>query len=149
MGIISFIKDVGSKIFNGNSANAAELKDSIDKHGLETKDLKVEVEGDKVVLAGKVKDKETLEKAILAAGNNAGIASVDTDAVEIEQKEEQPQDDTRFTQLNATMEKLIKTIQSSNLNNNSFDHMKETDINTEVDKIMAGIIRPEREKGGN
>ena len=67
-----------------------------------------------------------------------------------EQKEpEQPQDDARFNQLNATMEKLIKTIQHSNLNNNSFDHMKETDINSEVDKIMAGIIRPEREKGGN
>ena len=62
---------------------------------------------------------------------------------------EQPQDDARFNQLNATMEKLIKTIQHSNLNNNSFDRMKETDINSEVDKIMAGIIRPEREKGGN
>lgn len=63
---------------------------------------------------------------------------------------EQPQDDAKFNQLNATMEKLIKTIQSSNLNNSSFDKMKETDINTEVDKIMAGLIRPEREtKGGN
>ena len=62
---------------------------------------------------------------------------------------EQTQDDAKFNQLNATMEKLIKTIQSSNLNNNSFDRMKETDINSEVDKIMAGIIRPEREKGGN
>lgn len=62
---------------------------------------------------------------------------------------EQSQDDAKFNQLNATMEKLIKTIQHSNLNNNSFDRMKETDIDTEVDKIMAGIIRPEREKGGN
>lgn len=61
----------------------------------------------------------------------------------------QPQDEAKFNQLNATMEKLIKTIQSSNLNNSSFDKMKETDINTEVDKIMAGLIRPEREtKGG-
>ena len=59
---------------------------------------------------------------------------------------EQTQDDAKFNQLNATMEKLIKTIQHSNLNNNSFDRMKETDINSEVDKIMAGIIRPEREK---
>ena len=59
---------------------------------------------------------------------------------------EQPQDDAKFNQLNATMEKLIRTIQQSNLNNNSFDHLKETDINTEVDKIMAGIIRPERDK---
>ena len=74
-----------------------------------------------------------------------------------EQPEEQPkpeqpkqdQDDAKFNQLNATMEKLIKTIQHSNLNNNSVDHLKDTDINTEVDKIMAGIIRPEREKGGN
>lgn len=71
-----------------------------------------------------------------------------------EQSKEQPQpeqpeqtpDDARFNQLNTTMEKLIKTIQHSNLNNNSFDHMKETDINSEVDKIMAGIIRPEREQ---
>ena len=73
-----------------------------------------------------------------------------------EQKEEQPQpvqpqpeqnqDDAKFNQLNDTMEKLIRTIQHSNLNNNSFDHMKETDINAEVDKIMAGIIRPEREQ---
>ena len=61
----------------------------------------------------------------------------------------QTQDDAKFNQLNATMEKLIKTIQHSNLNNNSFDHMKETDINTEVDKIMAGIIRPEREREVN
>ena len=63
--------------------------------------------------------------------------------------EENTNNDEKFNQLNATMEKLIKTIQSSNLNNNSFDHMKETDINAEVDKIMAGLIRPEREKGGN
>ena len=62
---------------------------------------------------------------------------------------EQPQDDARFNQLNATMEKLIKTIQHSNLNNNSFDRMKETDINSEVDKIMAGLIRPEREREVN
>lgn len=57
--------------------------------------------------------------------------------------------DERFNQLNSTMEKLIKTIQISNLNNNSFDQMKETDINTKVDEIMAGIIRPERKKEVN
>lgn len=79
------------------------------------------------------------------------------DQPELKQPEEQPQpvqpeekqDDTKFNQLNATMEKLIKTIQLSNLNNNSFDHMKETDINAEVDKIMGSIIRPERKEGGS
>ena len=64
-------------------------------------------------------------------------------------QQEQPepqQDDSRFNQLNATMEKLIKTIQSSNLNNSSFDSIAKPDLNAEVDKIMAGIIRPERDK---
>lgn len=59
---------------------------------------------------------------------------------------EQKQDETKFNQLNATMEKLIKTIQSSNLNNSSFDTITKPDLNAEVDKIMAGIIRPERDK---
>lgn len=76
---------------------------------------------------------------------------------EPKQPEEQPQpeqpeqnpDDSKFNQLNDTMEKLIRTIQHSNLNNNSFDKMNETDINTKVDQIMAGLIRPEREKGGS
>ena len=63
--------------------------------------------------------------------------------------EKAQENDAKFNQLNATMEKLIKTIQHSNLNNNSFDRMKETDINSEVDKIMAGIIRPEREREVN
>ena len=61
----------------------------------------------------------------------------------------QPQDDPKFNQLNATMEKLIKTIQSSNFNNSSFDKMGETDIDTKVDQIMAGLIRPERKEGGS
>ena len=65
-----------------------------------------------------------------------------------DEKPENTNNDEKFNQLNSTMEKLIKTIQSSNLNNSSFGSMKETDINTEVDKIMASIIRPEREKGG-
>ena len=74
----------------------------------------------------------------------------DTPAQPQPEQPEQTQAEAQFNQLNATMEKLIKTIQSSNLNNSSFDKMKETDINTEVDKIMAGLIRPEREtKGGN
>ena len=59
---------------------------------------------------------------------------------------EQTQDDAKFNQLNVTMEKLIKTLQQSNLNTNSFENISKPDLNAEVDKIMAGIIRPERDK---
>ena len=65
---------------------------------------------------------------------------------EVQPEVKPEEDDNRFTQLNQTMEKLIKTIQSSNLQNASFDKRTEPDLNSEVDKIMGSIIRPEERK---
>ncbi|MBO4300438.1 MAG: peptidoglycan-binding protein LysM [Desulfovibrio sp.] len=83
MGLFTFIKEVGDKIFGTGEANAAELKKDLDALGLDTKDLQVEIEGDQVVLKGSAKDQETLEKAVLQVGNKAGIAGVKTDEVTV------------------------------------------------------------------
>lgn len=53
--------------------------------------------------------------------------------------------DDKFNQLNTTMEKLIKTIQTSNLQNNFVDSPKGVSLEKEVDDIMKSIIRPEKE----
>lgn len=54
-----------------------------------------------------------------------------------------------FNQLNATLEKLIRTIQVSNLHTNTVNSPDtQVDIEKQVDSIMAGIIRPEHEKKG-
>ena len=63
-------------------------------------------------------------------------------------QQEQNQDDAKFNQLNETMTKILSAIQSANLQNNSFDSINKTDLNSEVDKIMGSIIRPERKEGG-
>ena len=89
MGLFSFLKEAGEKIFGGSEAKADELKKSLDAQGLDTKDIEVHVDGDKVELKGKVKDQATLEKAILAVGNNAGIAEVKTDGVAVAAPEEE------------------------------------------------------------
>ena len=81
MGLFSFIKEVGDKVFGSGKANADELKKDLDSLGLDTENLEVEVDGDQVVLKGEAKDQETLEKAILQVGNKAGIAGVKTDDV--------------------------------------------------------------------
>ena len=52
-----------------------------------------------------------------------------------------------FENLNANIQKLINTIQVSNLRNNTMDKMSDSDINTQVDSIMASMIRPEQKKG--
>jgi len=53
VGIFDFVKDVGAMVGIGSAeaAPAAEdLKKEAEKHGLDTKDLKIEVDGDKVTV---------------------------------------------------------------------------------------------------
>lgn len=57
-----------------------------------------------------------------------------------------PEQEEKFSQLSQSIEKLIKTIQVSNLQSRSFDTPATPDINKQVDSIMAGIIRPEHDK---
>ena len=83
MGIFSFLKDVGDKVFGGGEAKADELKKHLDAQGLDTQNLEVQVDGDQVILKGSVKDQATLEKAVLAVGNNAGVAAVKTDDITV------------------------------------------------------------------
>ena len=59
---------------------------------------------------------------------------------------EPTQEPDRFNQLNETMTKILRAIQGNNLQNNSIPSM-DADIDTQVDKIMGSLIRPEREKG--
>ena len=56
-------------------------------------------------------------------------------------------EDTRFNQLNETMGKILSAIQAGNLARNSVAAIgTPSDINSEVDKIVSGLIRPETEK---
>lgn len=84
MGFFDFLGDVGEKLFGGKEAKADELKKHLDAQGLDTQGIEVQVDGDQVVLKGNVKDQETLEKAVLAVGNNQGISGVKTDDLVIE-----------------------------------------------------------------
>ena len=59
---------------------------------------------------------------------------------------EPTQEPDRFNQLNETMTKILRAIQGNNLQNNSIKTI-DADIDTQVDKIMGSLIRPEREKG--
>ena len=83
MGLFSFIKEAGEKIFGG-AAQAAEagpdakaLKKALGDAGLSADGLDVAVDGDKVTVKGKAASTEVAEKIVLTLGNVAGVASVD------------------------------------------------------------------------
>ncbi len=82
MGLISFVKNVGASIFGGSEAKAApadQLQKELEKHGLDSKDVKIHVDGDKVTVSGSTSSQEQAEKIAVALGNTVGVQTVQND----------------------------------------------------------------------
>ncbi|MEM9887599.1 MAG: peptidoglycan-binding protein LysM [Bacteroidota bacterium] len=95
MGLFSFLKNAGSKLFSKNEKEregtttdgiseevAHEQKVSLlysvaDTIGIEVKDLKIDLNDETVSVHGQVESQSDKEKLILALGNVAGISAVD------------------------------------------------------------------------
>lgn len=81
MGLISFIKTAGEKLFKSEAKReeekAALIAEHIKKFGFDTSDIKVKVDDDKVSLMGSIDTQENKNKIIVTAGNIEGIASVE------------------------------------------------------------------------
>jgi nucleoid-associated protein YgaU len=79
MGLWSFVKDSGKKLFGGGDAEPQKeaLEKEIADLGLDATGVDIQVEGDTVKLAGEAASDELKEKIILAVGNVDGVAAVD------------------------------------------------------------------------
>jgi len=90
MGLFDFIKSAGKALGIGGEdepPSAEDLKKELDSYDLGTKDVTVEVEGDKAIVKGKVEDQTAFEKMIVAVGNTLGISQVETEVEVPEEKE--------------------------------------------------------------
>lgn len=107
MGLFTFIKNAGTKIFGGKTdaekaaeAEAAELKaeelaasrleETINDLQLQVENLDVHIDGDKATVTGMAYDQATKEKVVLVVGNSEGIAMVD-DQMTVEHVEPEAQ----------------------------------------------------------
>lgn len=80
MGLWSFVKGAGKKVFGGDDdaeVSGAALQDEIKELGLEADGLDITVEGDQVKVSGTAASQEMKEKVILAVGNVEGVATVE------------------------------------------------------------------------
>ena len=78
MGIFDFMKNAGEKIFKpGEAQKEAVIKGHLGGFGGDYAGVDVEVDGDTVVLSGRVPNHAAREKAVLIAGNVDGIDKVD------------------------------------------------------------------------
>ena len=116
MGVFSFIKDAGAKVFGAGKRDAAEkaeaktaanekaaadelkaeetaarkLEETIKDLQLEVEDLKVKIDDDMAIVTGTAHDQSTKEKVVLVIGNTQGISSVD-DQMSVEHAEPEAQ----------------------------------------------------------
>ena len=86
--LFKFAKEAGEKFREGISNVAEGIKDRITGHKTEVNDLKVEHDGERVVLKGKAKNRAEAEKAIVAAGNTPGVGEVESH-IDIESEPDQ------------------------------------------------------------
>ncbi|WP_268036504.1 peptidoglycan-binding protein LysM [Algoriphagus sp. PAP.12] len=128
MGLISFIKDAGAKIFGGKTtaekaadaakaAAEAELKreeaaakvleQTIADLGLKVTGLRIVIDDDKATVTGAAYDQATKEKIVLVAGNSQGIATVD-DQMTVENPE--PEATYHTVVSGDTLSKIAKTV---------------------------------------
>lgn len=87
MGILSFMKEAGEKLFFPKDAKAAStpeanvdsIKKYIESQGIKTDGLQFSFDSaqDRVKITGTVPDQATKEKILLCAGNVQGVAAVD------------------------------------------------------------------------
>lgn len=77
MGLFSFLKSAGEKLFGqDNSEEKAEkVKKHLKNYGFDNLDVKVE--GEKVIVGGQVDTLQTKNRILVAAGNIEGISDVE------------------------------------------------------------------------
>jgi len=88
MGLFSFIKNAGAKVFGIGKTTAEEaaeaaaekagkLVNAVEALGLNVENLSINVDDDTATIYGEAEDQATREKTVLVVGNTEGIASVD------------------------------------------------------------------------
>lgn len=85
MGLFSFLKSAGEKLFGSESAEekAAKVKEHLGKYGFEG--IEVKVEDEKVIVSGEVDTLQTKNRILVAAGNIEGISDVEDNLTLVEE----------------------------------------------------------------
>lgn len=96
MGLFSFIKSAGAKLFGKKELEAPKeevkklqasaLLSHVNKLGLPYKSLNISLIGTKVTISGQVEQQQDAEKIVLAVGNVEGVESVDDNLVVVTPK---------------------------------------------------------------
>ncbi len=87
MGLFSFIKNAGEKIFGGNDTpeeKAQKVKDHVSKYGFDLSQVTFTASGDSISVSGSAKNLDEKQKILATAGNVDGVDNVEDNLTLIE-----------------------------------------------------------------
>ena len=76
MSLFGFVKDIGKRVFNKDEDAAEKIRTHIQNAGIGIRGFEVEFDSGIAILKGEVDSQDVKEKAVLIAGNIAGVADV-------------------------------------------------------------------------
>lgn len=85
MGLFSFIKNAGEKIFGGGESpeeKAQKVRDHVNKYGFDLSQINFKADGDKIVVDGTARNLDEKQKILATAGNVDGVDGVE-DSLEL------------------------------------------------------------------
>lgn len=120
MGLFSFLKNAGAKLFNRkkeevtkpeeaeqvHETNLEALRSAVADLGIEVKDFFVDLQGDTVIVFGEVNSQADKEKIVLTLGNVEGVDQVDDRITVIEPE---PEADFYEVKKGDSLSKIAKT----------------------------------------
>jgi|SRR5690606_11568287 len=80
MGLFSFIKNAGEKVFGGSETpeeKAQKVKDHVSQYGFDLSQVTFTADGDKINVSGNAKNLDEKQRLLAAAGNVDGVEGVE------------------------------------------------------------------------
>lgn len=138
MGLFDFVSDIGKKLFNKEEDASKAVTKHLAEDNPGVEDVKVTVENGVANISGVASTAAAVEKAVLMAGNIAGITNVNIDNVQIANGEQVAGDDAFYViQKGDTLWKIAEKAYG-----NGAKYTAIVDANKEVikdaDKIFPG-----------
>ncbi len=146
MGVFSFLKSAGSKLFGGGESpeeKAAKVKEHLNKQGFDLSNVTVSVDdNDNVTLVGQAKNFDEKQKMLATAGNVEGVESVNDDLTLAEPMKVEVQDVTTTFYTVKSGDSLSKISQEVYGNPNSYTIIFEANkpMLSDPDKIYPGQV---------
>lgn len=137
MSLFGFVKDIGNRVFNKDEDAAEKIREHIIEAGVGIRDFKVFFTAGVVTLEGEVDSKAANEKAVLIAGNVAGVADVLSNLKVAADAPKEPEVEFYVIKAGDTLGKIAKRVYGD-----AMQYPKIFEANKEVikdpDKIFVG-----------